>query len=106
MAIRSMVYLIAADLLEYRGLMRLRGYEMGIWYRHQLPATDTRKGRTTTVGAILSGCVHADCIGAAVEHLANFRLYAGVDFVAQVEDGHDAHEIAEILRVCARDTGR
>jgi hypothetical protein len=98
-----MVYLIAADLVEHRGLLRLKGWEMGIWHGHQLPGTDTRKGRITTVGAIGSGCVHTDCIRAEVAHLAFFRRFAGVEFVAQVEEGRDAGDVAELLRDCAQD---
>lgn len=96
-----MVYLIAADLLEHRGLLRLRAGEMGIWHRHQLPATDTRKGRITTVGAIGSACVHADCIRDEVAHLVFFHRFAGVDFVAQVEEGRDVADVVALLRACA-----
>jgi hypothetical protein len=96
-----MVYLIAADLLEHRGLLKLRGSETGIWHGHQLPATDTRKGRITTVGAIGSACVHVDCIRDEVAHLVFFHRFAGVEFVAQVEDGHDTASVVELLRACA-----
>jgi hypothetical protein len=100
-----MVYLIAADLMEHRGLLKLRGSEMGIWHGHQLPVTDTRKGRITTVGAIGSACVHADCIRDEVAHLAFFHRFAGIEFVAQVEDGRDTAGVVELLRACARDPG-
>jgi hypothetical protein len=95
------VFALAADILEHRGLMRLRAHEIGIWHRHQLPASDTRKGRTTTVGAIASACVHLDRIRAEVDHLAHFRRYAGVDYVAQVEDGRDTAAVVALLRRCA-----
>lgn len=96
-----MVYLIAADLLEHRGLLRLRASEMGIWHRHQLPTTDTRKGRITTVGAIGSACVHTDCIRDEVAHLVFFHRFAGVGFVAQVEEGRDVADVVALLRACA-----
>lgn len=100
-----MVYLIASDLLEHRGLLRLRGTETGIWHGHQLAATDTRKGRITTVGAIGSACVHADCIRDEVAHLRFFHEFAEVEFTAQVEEGRTAAGVAELLRACACSPG-
>ena len=96
------VFRLAADLLEDRGLLKLKDHEWGVWYHHQLAASDSRKGRTSTVGAIRSACVHQDQIPNIIAHLRAFGRFAGVEYVAQVEAGRaTAADVAEMLRACA-----
>lgn len=98
------VFTLAADLLDHRGLLRTTDRECGIWYAHQFPVTDPRrrKGRTSTVGAVASACVHLDDIAAETRYLARLRDFAGVRVVPLIENGRTPAQVADLLRSCAR----
>lgn len=100
------VFALAADLLEHRGLLRTTATECGIWYAHQLAVSDPRRrrGRSSTVGAVASSCVHRNCIADEVRYLEHLRVWAGVRLVALVEEGRTGPEIVALLRACAAGT--
>lgn len=92
---------MAAMILDERGLLRTKDWECGIWHRHQLPRSDPRKGRTSTVGAIGSACVHLDHIADETHYLEYLRHFAGVRVAPLVETGRKLPELVALLQACA-----